>query len=249
MPRTCVLWRIITESNTIKMKEFKFALKQTFPILFTYVFLGIAFGMMMTEAGYSTLVSVICAVVIFAGSMQIAMVALLQAGTPLLMVAVMTLFINGRHLFYGVGLIDRFRKMGWRYPYMVFALTDETYSILCSCQYPDDIDRNNADFFIALLNQSYWVLGCFIGGIAGTYLPFDFTGIDFSATAFFLVVVITQLQQCKSKIPTVVGFISSIVFLLLLGPDRFLIPSLSVSMITLAMMRDIVSRRMEGIND
>ena len=123
------------------MKEFRFALKQTFPIFFTYIFIGIAFGMLMSGAGYSTLASVLSAVFIYAGSMQIVMVSLLQAGAGLGTVALMTLFINGRHLFYGVGMIERFRGMGARYPYMVFALTDETYSILCSVETPEELDR------------------------------------------------------------------------------------------------------------
>ena len=228
------------------MKEFRFALKQTFPIFFTYIFIGIAFGMLMNGAGYSTLASVLSAVFIYAGSMQIVMVSLLQAGAGLGTVALMTLFINGRHLFYGVGMIERFRGMGARYPYMVFALTDETYSILCSVETPEELDRKKSDFLIALLNHSYWILGCFLGGCAGELLPFDMTGIDFSATAFFLVVVLDQLRKYPSKIPALVGLACGVGFLLILGPDAFLIPALSVALITLVILRDIVGPRMEA---
>lgn len=228
------------------MKEFRFALKQTFPILFTYIFIGIAFGIMMADAGYSTLTSVLCAVFIYAGSMQIVMVSLLQAGASLLTIAVMTLFINGRHLFYGVGMIERFRKMGRRYPYMVFALTDETYSILCSVEYPEELDQQKCDFLTALINHCYWIIGCLIGGMMGHMLPFDMKGIDFSATAFFLVVVIDQLKKYPSKIPALTGLISAGIFLLILGPEYFLIPALSVSMITLIVLKDTVNRRMEA---
>lgn len=228
------------------MKEFRFALKQTFPIFFTYIFIGIAFGMLMNGAGYSTLASVLSAVFIYAGSMQIVMVSLLQAGAGLGTVALMTLFINGRHLFYGVGMIERFRGMGARYPYMVFALTDETYSILCSVETPEKLDRKKSDFLIALLNHSYWILGCFLGGCAGELLPFDMTGIDFSATAFFLVVVLDQLRKYPSKIPALVGLVCGVGFLLILGPDAFLIPALSVALITLVILRDIVGPRMEA---
>ena len=227
------------------MKEFRHALKQTFPILFTYIFIGIALGLMMSDAGYSTLTSVLCAVFIYAGSMQIVMVSLLQAGASLLTITVMTLFINGRHLFYGVGLIERFRKMGPRYPYMVFSLTDETYSILCSTEYPEGLDTQKCDFLTALINHCYWIAGCLIGGMMGHMLPFDMQGIDFSATAFFLVVVIDQLKKVPSKIPALTGLVSAVVFLLLLGPDYFLIPALSVSMITLVVLRDTVGRRTE----
>lgn len=228
------------------MREVRFALRQTVPIFFTYIFLGIAFGVMMTEAGYSAGWSVLCAVFIYAGSLQIVMVSLLQAGASLPAVAVMTFFVNARHIFYGVGFIERFRKMGWRYPYLVLALTDETYSILCSVRFEDGVDENRATFFIALFNQSYWVLGCLLGGLAGQMLPWDLTGIDFSATAFFLVVVINQWRASRSRIPAAVGLTSALVFYLLLGPDRFLIPALSVSVLALAVLKDTVLRREEG---
>lgn len=228
------------------MKELRFALKQTIPILLTYLFIGIAFGMMMSDAGYSPLVSVLSAVLIYAGSMQIVMVSLLQTGAGLLTIALMTLFINGRHLFYGVGMIERFRGMGWRSPYMIFALTDETYSILCSVQYPEGLDRKKCDFLIAAVNHCYWILGCLAGACMGKLLPFDMKGIDFSATAFFLVVVLDQLRTFPSRIPALTGLISALVFLIFFGPEYFLIPALSVSMITLVVLRDRVSREMEG---
>jgi len=227
------------------MKEFRFALKQTFPIFFTYLFIGIAFGILMTEANYSTLTTILCSIFIYAGSMQIVMVPLLQAGASLVTIAIMTFFINARHLFYGVGFIDRFRKMGWRYPYMVLSLTDETYSILCSVQYSDELDQKKTDFYISLINQCYWILGSFLGSCAGRFLPFDLTGIDFSATAFFLVVVLNQIKQYRSKIPVLTGLVSAVLFYLFLGPDYFIIPALSVSMITLILLKDIVSKKME----
>ena len=220
------------------MREFRFALKQTFPIFFTYLFIGIAFGMMMSEAGYAPVWSVIMAVFIYAGSMQIVMVPLLTAGAPLPTLALMTLFINGRHLFYGLGFIERFRKMGWRYPYMVLTLTDETYSILCSVQYEPGLDEQRADFLIALINQCYWVFGCLLGACLSSYLHLNAEGIDFSATAFFLVVVVNQWMQAKSKLPALCGLFSAFVFLLLLGPDRFLIPALAFSTLVLMFLRN-----------
>ena len=224
------------------MKELRFAWKQTIPILFTYLFIGIAFGVQMAEAGYSAVWSVASGLFIYAGSLQIVMVSLLQANVSLLTMAVITFFLNARHIFYGIAFIDRFRKMGWRYPYMVLTLTDETYSILCSVKYDSDIDGNKTAFYIAMLNHVYWMLGCLIGGCMGQMLPWDMTGIDFSATAFFLVVVINQWEQCSSKIPAWTGLICSLVFYYLLGPDGFLIPALSASMITLAILRGPVTQ-------
>ena len=225
------------------MRNLRFAFRQTIPIFFTYLFIGIAFGIMMTEAGYGPFWSVLSSLFTFAGSLQIVMVSFLRAGVPLVTVAVMTLFINGRHIFYGIGFIERFRRMGWRMPYMVFALTDETYSILCSLRYEEGVDPIRADFFIALLNHCYWVLGTLIGSVAGKLLPFDMRGIDFSATAFFLVVVVDQWRRSGSKLPSIVGICSALIFYLLLGPDRFLIPALAVGTVLLVILRDRIERK------
>ena len=227
------------------MIHLRFAIKQTIPIFFAYVFLGIAFGIMMAEANYSILTTICSSVFIYAGSMQIAMVPLLKAGAPFGVLAIMAFFINARHIFYGVGFIDKFRKSGWRYPYLVFALTDETYSILCSIEYPESIDEHQANFLIAILNQSYWILGSFLGVCAGRFLPFDLSGIEFSATAFFLVVVLNQLKQYKSKIPVLTGLICALFFLIVLGPEYFIIPALSASFIALILLRTVVSKKME----
>ncbi|MBX4262914.1 AzlC family ABC transporter permease [Clostridium estertheticum] len=229
------------------MKEFRFAFKQTVPILFTYLFIGIAYGIMMEKSGYSMIWSFISALFIFAGSMQIVMIPLMHAGTSLLTVAVMTFFINARHLFYGIGFIEKFRKMGWKYPYMVLTLTDETYSVLCSVKYKDGLDEEKATFFIALLDHCYWIAGCTLGGIAGQFLTLDMKGIEFSATAFFTVVVVNHWNQYPSKIPIFAGAISSILFYILLGADHFLVPSLSVSLIALLMLKDRVITKTGGV--
>lgn len=228
------------------MKEIRFAFKQTVPILFTYLFIGIAYGIMMEKAGYSPIWSFFSVLFIFAGSMQIVMIPLMHAGTLLLTVAVMTLFINARHLFYGIGFIEKFRKMGWKYPYMVLTLTDETYSVLCSVKYEDELDEEKATFFIALLDHCYWIAGCTLGGIAGQLLTLDMKEIEFSATAFFTVVVVNHWNQYSSKIPIFTGAICSILFYILLRADHFLVPALSVSLITLVILKDRVIMKTGG---
>ncbi|MCR5715739.1 MAG: AzlC family ABC transporter permease [Lachnospiraceae bacterium] len=231
------------------MNEIKYAAKISFPILCAYVFLGIAYGVMMTSAGYSPLWSILSSIVIYAGSGQILMVSLLKAGTPLLSVAVMTFFINARHLFYGLGMIERYRTMGWRYPYMVFSMTDETYSILCSVEHPAGINRVRADFLIALFDHSYWILGSAIGSIAGTLFAENLSGIEFSATAFFLVVVVDQWRKFPSRIPVMTGILSAVVFYFLLGPDQMLIPALSASLVVLVILRDRVQYQLKKRQD
>lgn len=144
------------------------------------------------------------------------------------LVALTTLFINGRHMFYGLSFVERFRKMGRYYPYMVFSLTDETYSVLCSI--PDE--KTEAEprimFWISALDQAYWAAGSLIGALAGGLLPFDFKGIEFSMTALFLVIFLDQWKNSKKHGAAAAGLAVSVFFLILLGPDRFLLPSLLI---------------------
>ena len=219
------------------MQELRFAVRNTIPIFFTYLFIGIAFGMLMSDAGYGVLLSPASGLFIFAGSMQIVMVPMMISGASLPALALMTFFINARHVFYGIGFIEQFRRMGWRRPYMILTLTDETYSVLCSVQYEKGLDKDRAAFLIAMLDHLYWVFGCFLGACAGQYLQFDLRGIDFSATAFFLVVVVNQWRQYRSKLPFLTAAVCAIGFYLLLGKEQFLIPSLITCLAALILLK------------
>ena len=230
------------------MRELRFALKYTIPIFFTYLFIGIAFGISMSNAGYGIGLSVGSALFIYAGSMQLVMVPMLASGASLVSLALMAIFINGRHIFYGIGFIDKFRKMGWRYPYMVMSLTDETYSILCSVRYDTGLKEERAALLISALNHSYWIFGCFIGSCAGQFLQFDMRGIDFSATAFFLVVVVNQWRQFRTKLPFLTAAVSALGFYLLLGKDHFLIPTLVTCLVALLLLRKPIEAK-EGATD
>ncbi len=219
------------------MKEFSFAIKNTMPIFFTYLFIGIAFGILMNDAGYGLLLCIASAFFIYAGSMQLVMVPMLASGASLISFALMTFFINARHIFYGISFIDKFRNMGWRYPYMIMTLTDETYSILSSVQYGDDLDEDKAAFFIAMLNHLYWIIGCIVGSCAGHILHLEMRGIEFSATAFFLVVVVNQWRQYRSRLPFFTAAACAMVFCLLLGKEYFLIPAMIVCLAALIALR------------
>ena len=230
------------------MKEFRFAVKNTIPIFFTYLFIGIAFGILMSDAGYSVLLTTASSFFIFAGSMQLVMVPMMTSGASLPSLALMAFFINARHIFYGIGFIDKFRRMGWRYPYMVLTLTDETYSVLCSVRYRANLDEDKAAFLIAMLDHSYWVFGSFIGACAGQFLQFDMRGIEFSATAFFLVVVVNHWQQYRSKLPFLTATVCALGFYLLLGKEYFLIPTLITCLATLILLRSPIETR-EGMRN
>jgi len=206
------------------LKDWKFAFIHTLPVMFGYVFLGIAFGILMAQAGYGVWWSLAASALIFAGSMQFLMVELLTGGATVLLTAAMTFLLNSRHLFYGLSFIEKFRSLGKERHYMIFSLTDETYSVLCSLS--DEESTPSKMTKIAVMNQCWWVLGSVIGGLIGTHLPFDTAGIDFSMTALFVVILIEQILSAKTRLPILMGLGSSLVFLLLLGPDKFILPSL-----------------------
>lgn len=215
------------------VQEVRFAFTQTIPVMLGYLFLGIAFGLMMQDAGYSFWWAFFSSVCIYAGSMQFVLVTLLTSGASLLYAAIMTLFINGRHLFYGLSFIEKFRGMGKRYPYMVFSLTDETYSVLCSLKVPESLDEKRVSLLISLLDHLYWVIGSVLGGMVGQFIKFDTTGIDFSMTALFVVIVLNQWLDSKEHRPALIGAVLGILCLLLFGPDKFLLPALTFTALVL----------------
>ncbi len=226
-----------------KKDSIRFAAKQSIPVMLGYIFLGIAFGLMLQNAGFHFLWAFAISVFVYAGSMQFVMVTLLTGGAGLLYTAMMTFFINGRHIFYGLSFVEKYQQMGKRYPYMVFSLTDETYSVLCRTKVPEEMNEKDVMFYISLFNQCYWVLGSLIGGLAGQFISFDSTGIDFSMTALFVAIVVEQWQEDKNRIPVIMGIVFSIVFLILLGPDKFILPSLAFSVFMLLSARAYVEGR------
>ncbi|MBP3475048.1 MAG: AzlC family ABC transporter permease [Lachnospiraceae bacterium] len=214
-----------------------FAWKQSIPVMLGYIFLGIAFGLLLQNAGYSFLWAFLISVVVYAGSMQFVLVTLLTSGAGLLSAVLMTLFINGRHIFYGLSFVEKYKKMGKAYPYLVFSLTDETYSVLCGTKIPEGMEEKKVFFWISFLDQCYWVLGSVIGALAGSYFTFDSTGIDFSMTALFIVIVVEQWQGAKSHFPALLGAVCGILWLIVLGPDQFILPALCSCVIILLLAR------------
>ena len=224
----------------------RFAFRQSLGVLFGYVFLGTAFGILLRQAGFGALWSLAFSGLVYAGSLQFVLAGFLAAPTALPTVALMSLFINARHLFYGLSFIERFRSMGKKRPYMIFSLTDETYSVLCGMdEVPAGVDKNGAMFLVALLDQLYWVAGSLLGTFAGG-LPLDFTGIDFSMTALFLVIFLEQWRGAKSHLPALLGFCCAGVFLLVLGADNFLLPALCTTVAVLLLARPVLNREKEA---
>ena len=188
-----------------------------------YVFLGTAFGATLAQAGFGPAWALMISTLVYAGSLQFVMVPLMAAGASLLTVALTSLMVNARHLFYGVSFIDRFRRMGRLRPYMIFSLTDETYSVYCSI--PGE-ESDGVMLRVALYDQLYWIAGSLLGSVLAQQLPFDLTGIDFSMTALFIVICVERAMNRDDRLPLATGGVCALLSLLVLGPERFLLPAL-----------------------
>lgn len=212
------------------MKEYKTAFRTAFPytipVLTGYLFIGIAFGVMFAEKGYSFLWAILMSTLVYAGSGQYLAVNFFVPGFSFIQAIFLTLMVNVRHIFYGISLLEKFNQFGKKRWYLVFGLTDETYSLLCTTNIPKGVDDEKFLLAITILNQSYWILGSAIGGIAGSVLPFDSTGIDFAMTALFVVIFLEQWFQKKNRVPAVIGVTASFICLQLFGADRFVLPSM-----------------------
>ena len=214
----------------------------TLPVLMGYLAIGIAFGLMLQEAGYNFIWAFFMSLSIYAGSGQYLGVTLLATAAGLGTVALMTLLINFRHLVYGLSMLEKFRGMGWRKLYMIFSLTDETYALLSSAQAPVGVDPKSFYFAIALLDHGYWMLGSVIGAVAGAVIPFSTEGVDFAMTALFVVIAVEQWKTYRKHLPALLGCAVTVVFLIILGSvfgqDQMLLISLGVIVLILLILRD-----------
>ena len=209
-------------------KTVAYAFHHSIPILIGFFPVGLAYGLLMQQAGYNFLWSGACSLFVLAGSLQFLMVTFFAGGVSLATVAVLALLLNSRHIFYGLSFIDKFRSFGpWRW-FLIYSLCDENYSLHCSHDFGPDVNEEWAYVLTAALVTFYWVALSMLGGLVGSLIPFDTTGIDFALTALFTVIT------------AVVAAVSSIGALLLLGPDKFLLPSLLVTVAALTLLRPVL---------
>ena len=218
------------------------AFPATVPVLMGYLAIGLAFGLMLEQAGYGVGWSLLMSVIIYAGSGQYLGVSLLAVGAPLGQTAFLTLMINFRHLVYGLSMLEKFRGMGTRKLYMIFSLTDETYALLSSAKVPDGVEEHDYYFAVALLDHVYWIAGSVLGSLLGAALGFDTTGVDFAMTALFLVIAVGQWRSAGSHLPALLGGAATLASLLLVGAEDMLLPALGIIICALTLLRP----RLEG---
>lgn len=220
-------------------KVFKPALTATLPVMAGYLILGFGFGIIIKANGYSTVLAAAMSIFIYAGSMQYVAIGLMTGGASLITTALTTLMVNIRHLFYGVSMLEKYQNTGKAKPYLIFALTDETYSLVCG-ELPGlaPEDRTNYELLVSLLNHLYWIVGSIAGAVAGSLIRFNSQGIDFALTALFLTVFTDQWLTAKKHGPALIGLGASVASLLIFGKDNFLIPAMLIIALMLCLYKE-----------
>lgn len=224
---------------------FKNVIIKTLPVMAGYIVLGIGFGVLLSVNGYGLFWALIMSIFIFAGSAQYVGISLISGGASILTTALTILMVNARHLFYGISMINKYKGAGKRKPYLIFALTDETYSLVYNGDYPEGVNKYRYWFLISLFNQIYWVTGSVIGSVVGSVLKFDSTGIDFSMTALFVTVFVEQWLSTREHRPALIGLAVSVLCLFIFGSDSFLIPSMVGITVLLFVFRNPLKRSEE----
>ena len=223
-------------------KAFRAAFPRTVPVMAGYLVLGFGFGLLLQSKGYGFGWAVFMSLAIYGGSMQFVAVDLITSGAGLLTAAFMTLMIHARHLFYGISMLERYRGVGGVKPYLVYALSDETYSLVCTGQVPQGVEKGAFYFWITFLDQLYWVAGSAAGGLFGGLAAVNTAGVDFAMTALFVVILIENLLKRESRLPALAGLAVSFCCLLLFGPDSFLIPSMLAITAALLLLRPVLGK-------
>ena len=213
------------------------AFKVTIPVLFGYLAIGIPFGLMLVSAGYPWWLATVMSILMYAGAGQYMAVSLFAAGANLSVTAITMLLLNIRHIVYGLSLITPFKNTGRWKPYLIFALTDETYALMTSCPLPKGVDSPSFYGAIALLDHLYWIIGSLIGALAGTLIPFSFEGVDFALTALFAVLLTDQVKKSKDWIPPLIGISVTILAIILVPSDYVLLAALAAGVAILMLIK------------
>lgn len=220
-------------------KIIKQAFVATVPVLTGYLVLGFGFGIILKSSGYGTFLAFVMSLLIYAGSMQYVAIGLLTGGASLITAAFTTLMVNARHLFYGISMLEKYKNIGKAKPYLIFALTDETYSLVCSDDHNMSHDeRKKYCLLVSLFDHIYWVSGSVLGAVVGSVVKFNSEGIDFALTALFLTVFIEQWLTAKKHSPAVIGVAVSVACLALFGSENFLIPTMLVISLILCLYKE-----------
>ena len=199
----------------------KIAFVKSIPILCSYFFVSIAYGIMMQNSGFSWFYSLLISMTVYTGAFQFVLITFLSSGASLITVVLTALFMNSRQTFYSLSFVKDFKNMGKRMLYMIHTMTDETYAVNCTLNMPEK-EKQDTMFYVALFSRFYWMIGTVLGSVAGQLIPFELEGIDFCMTALFVIIFIDQWEKTKNHKPALIGIVISIICLILFGKQNFM---------------------------
>lgn len=227
----------------MRIKALKTAFPATIPIFTGFCFLGMTYGIYMNASGFSFVYPLCMSLLIYGGSLEFVAVEMLLSPFAPLQTFIMALLIQARHLFYGLSMLDKFKGLGWKKYYLIFGMCDETFSINCSADIPEDVDRGWFYFWVTLLNQFYWSAAATTGGIVGSLLKIDTSGISFVMTAMFVVIFLEQWLKEKEHSASLIGLTVSVLCLVVFGPDSFMVPTMVLIVGLLTLLRKPLEKK------
>ncbi len=223
--------------DNVIINSLKYSFKRSIPIMVGFFPVGAAYGILMANAGYNFIWSGFTSLFVYAGSLQMLMISFFQSDMSIFTIIVTSLLLNSRHIFYGLSFIEKFNSYGkWKW-FLIYGMPDESYSLLCSYKPIDGVEEKWVHIFSTALIWIYWIAFSMLGGIVGSLIPFDTTGIDFALTALFIVILIEQIKGADSVLPAVIAVAASVIMILLLGTDNFLLPALVLTVFLLILLR------------
>ena len=234
------------EKQNKVIKALRSAFPYTIPVFTGFTFLGISYGVLMTVSGFPAWCPILISLVVYGGSLQFAAVAMLLSAFAPLEVFAVALMVQARHLFYGITMIERYKNMGWKKFFLIFGMSDETFSINCSTDAPQGVDKSWFMLWVTLLDWGYWVGGTALGALLGNFITFNTEGLDFAMTAMFVVIFIEQWLKDKKHWPAIIGAVASVVCLTLFGADSFLIPTMLCILALLGIFRKPIEKAGDG---
>lgn len=225
-----------------KLKALKAAFPHTIPIMAGFLFMGITYGIYARTSSLMAFIPILMSITVFAGSAEFLAVGLLTSSFNPLEAFTLTLMLNARHLFYGISMLDKYSNVGLKKAYLIYGMCDETFSVNCSADIPDGVDKGWFMFFVTLLDQIYWVLGASLGSLFGSFITFNTKGLDFTMTAMFTVIMLNQWLKDDNHTSALCGFGISLLCLIIFGKDNFIIPAMILILLSLTLLRPYLEK-------
>ena len=220
-----------------KKTALRYAFPTSLPIMAGYGFLGLTYGIYMHELGFNFVYPMLMALIVYAGSAEFLLGNMLLGSFLPLQTFLMVLMVNARHLFYGLSMLDRYKGLGWKKFFLIFGMSDETFALTSTTEVPTGVDKGWYLLWITWLDEAYWVVGATVGGLIGPLLTFDLRGLDFVLTAMFTAIFADNWLREKNHVSSLSGLMISGLSLIIFGPDRFIIPSMVVTLVLLTLLR------------